>query len=77
MHARTLPVIPQSLMLVNLHHDAPPRWIGIPTLRIIAFHLKEVPNGLFGGAAILDGNCLRNNNVAVFFPKFKCFCIKD
>ena len=77
MHARILTVIPQCLMLVNLHHDALPRRLGIPTFRIVAFHLKEVPNGLFSGSAILNGNRFRNNDVAVFFPKFKCFCVKD
>ena len=47
MDARVLTIVPQGLVLINFHHDTPARWVGIPTLRIVAIHFKKIPDGLF------------------------------
>lgn len=69
--ARRLAVIPERLVVVKVGHPgaAMPRRLAIPGFGIIAIHLQKVPNGIDHGVQISFGRYIRDNDVAVLFPK--------
>lgn len=71
MNTRRLAVVPERLMVVEVGHPGTtvPRRLAVPGFGIMAIHLQKVPNGIHHGVQIGFGRHIRDNNVAVLFPK--------
>ena len=79
VHPRVLPVVPDRLVLVDLHHAAAgdrrgPLLAGVglvavPVLGVVRIDLEELPDGLHEAVQVLLGDGVGHDDVAVLLPE--------
>src|SRR5262249_34671137 len=66
VNTRILTVVPERLMLVDLHHAAGPQRVAVPVLRVIRVHPQDLPDRGDRRVQVLLRHRVGDNDVTVF-----------